>query len=376
MQEDMQETRKPAQRFLSGLVAIALIGVLSSCTGKSDYLKDLSRTSPRSTTRSDSESAFIYDRTQIAHEALTGLAVAEDLTREEATAAVARASRFLLRAANTPLLRADAAILLAELTVRTPFVEAGEPYKYAFDSKRAQQMVGRLEEIRKPLVSGGLVAALDTGDEVQMEAALERLTEESGQSFGRDIEAWKKWWEESRPERVAAFVEDSREPVDVLGGMRYEEASAAHAVLLLLNLWFKEVADPTVDAAMAPLLDRIARQAVVLCLVAGLRDSSALVRRDVVRAMKIVGDPSFGEPLRMGLGREADDDVRMLMVSALVRYPKSSTIVSLINTMSAGDSRIRLMTHDVLGKMTGAICEPTATSWSSWWRKTGESRWP
>lgn len=369
----MQQGNPKAQRFV---LLIALTCLFCSCIGSPNHLADLVRTSPRDTLQPGSENDFLYDRTQIAHEALTGLAVSEELTRGEATDAVARASRFVLRASNTPLLRADAAILLAELTVRTPFAEIGESYKYPFDSKRAQQMVSRLESIRQPLVSGGLVAALDTNDEVQMQAAFERLADESGKKFGHDIAAWQNWWEESRPERVAAFVEDSREPVDVLGGMRYESASAVHAVLLLLNLWFKEVADSTVDEAMAPLLDRLARQSVVLCLVAGLRDSSSLVRMDVARAMKTVGDPSFGEPLRDRLVREVDDDVRMLLVSAMERYPSSRTIVSLINVMSAGDSRIRLMTHSVLGGMTGATCEPTAASWSTWWRTTGETRWP
>ena len=369
----MQRCNPKAQRLVALLALTCLFG---SCIGSPDHLADLSRTSPRGTTQTESENDFIYDRTQIAHEALTGLAVSEELTRLQATDAVARASRFVLRASHTPLLRADAAILLAELTVRTPFAEIGEAYKYPFDSERAQKMVARLESIREPLVSGGLVAALDTGDEVQMQAAIERLTDESGKNFGNDVTAWRNWWEESRPERVAAFVEASREPVDVLGGMRYESASAAHAVLLLLNLWFREVADTTVDEAMAPLLSRLARQSVVLCLVAGLRDTSSLVRIDVARAMKMVGDPSFGEPLRDRLVRETDDDVRMLLVSAMERYPSSRTIVSLINIMSAGDSRIRLMTHSVLGGMTGATCEPTSASWSAWWRTTGETRWP
>lgn len=375
----LQKPSTPSSRsvcWLSRTLVIVLTACSFSCRGTDDYLKDLARTAPRSRTQSNSQNDFIYDRNQIAHEALSQLAIADDLTRAQSVDALARASRFILRADNTPLLRADAATLIAELTVRTPFLERGDGYDHEFDSKRAALMVSQLEEIRKPLISGGHVAALDSGDEVQFEAALERLVEESGQNYGRDIAAWKAWWEESRPERVAVFVKASEEPVSVLGGMRYTNASAAHAVLMLLNLWFREVGDAEVDRVVEPLLDRLARQSAVLCLIAGLRDPSPLVRMDVARAIRIVGDVSFGEPLRNRLVRETDDDVRVLLLAALAHYPSSRSIVSAINVMAAGDSRVRLTAHDVLQKMTGADVEPFQTAWSEWWRTTGEIRWP
>ena len=118
------------------LVAVCL--VTGGCKSVNDYLADLDRVDPRQGQSIFDRTVVIFDEGQLGHEALVGLTKANEMAYWQAMRALARGARFLGRARDNALLRADAAVLIRRLALGIPVPPITEPYG---------EVEGNLEEV-------------------------------------------------------------------------------------------------------------------------------------------------------------------------------------------------------------------------------------
>ena len=366
------------RRFFS-VVLVVSAWAAAGCKETGDYLVDLERLDPRQGGTVFDQSVIVFDEGQLAHEALVGLAEVESMTFYEAMRSLSRAARFLGRARDNALLRADAAVLIGRLAVALPIPADREPFERRGDGVQALalEQIEKLDKARDPVAVGGLIRSLSAQDETIVQNALASLRQRTGEDFERDTEAWNAWWEEEKQDFEDEFVEASREPVAILGSIEFKNASQARELLGFLALWISDAEGTDLEPDLRRALMRIARQTVVFSLTEAIDDPDAQVRVDVVRAMSAVRDPRFGEPLLRQLQREREIPPAVHIVRALRDYPSRRTVRLLVEVAASEEERLSYSTNEVLIAMTGVEADGIdPVDWPAWWEEIGDKTWP
>ena len=360
------------------LVLFLLALIMPACRTVEDYLADLETLDPTSETELDFErSAVLFDAGQLGHEALTGLALAEEMTFSQAMRALSHGCSFLGRARGNPLLQADGAVLIGHLASRIPVPSLDVRLEvHENNYPIAEQAFQALIEARAPLRIPSEILVLDSPDAVAANDAYRNLKEWTGQDHGRDPAAWEAWWETVRDDYVAEFVRDSREPLRVLGSIRWKNASEARGVLSLLTRWLSLYAHPDLRGEYIPAVLRVGRQAVVLQLIESIRVRHEGVREDVAAAMAKVLDPGFLEPILLQLGKEREGGAATRMIQTLRHYPSRATIARIIDAMALDDPRVSINAAATLAELTGRDFGENRERWLAWWDEEGTAVWP
>ncbi|MEZ6197193.1 MAG: hypothetical protein R3F20_15910 [Planctomycetota bacterium] len=355
-----------------------LVACLTACQSTEDYLADLDRLDPEPKTPSFEDSAVIFDEGQLGHEALTGLATADEMTLWQAVVSLSHATTHLLKARDNALLQADAAVLIGRLVTRIPVPPVTQ--EFALEEKTNDRSIELYIELVKARAVFGIpaaISALEGQDAVQKEEARDTLRELTDQDFGDDVTAWRTWWESVREERTQDFIEKSRGPLREFGRMRFRSAGDANAVFRALASYFSSYLDPRLAEESTPAVLRVARQAVVLGLIEALKSSEfGDARADVADTMALVRDPAFGVPLIERLQRERDQFTKAKIVRALAHYPRRQTIVAILNAMAISEPIVGIAGSDSLRAITGERFGEDLAAWEVWWKDTGSARWP
>lgn len=367
-------------RWFTPVALLAVLCLSTSC-GKSvgEYLQDLRTLDVRRDDQPFESGTVVFDAGQLGHEAITGLASAEEMSLPQALEALARGGLFIdANRCKNALLRADAAVLIGRLAMRIPIDPVTEPYEYTENTVNlALEQVKALEEARGSLEPDVLIAALDSPDEVARQAAADRIKEVAPEvDFGYDVGAWRAWWEEERPNRIESFKGQAREPVRVLGLIRFASLGDASSVLGYLAVWMRQYQDPVLLEVLEPAARRVARQTVVHALSRSIADPDAQVRSDVADAIAMVRDPDFGAPLLRQLQRDRDPLSAAKIVRALRHYPGRRTVLSVVAAMYFDHRIVQENARETLVALTGVDHQLDADAWNDWWQKTGEKIWP
>lgn len=361
------------------ILSLLLLTVGIGCQTTEDYLVDLERLSPRNDNEplSLKDSAVVFDEGQLGHEALVGLATAEEMTLWQAMLSLSHAVHYLLNAEDA-LVQADAAVLVGRLTARVPVPPFSEKLSITEDvADTGYEAFVKLLDARQSLAVPTAIGALESNDQVQREEAVDTLRDVTGEDFGEDVAAWRAWWTEREPAKKREFVEQSREPLRTLGQIRFSSPRDASAIYRALALWFQSYLDEELMEESVPTLMRVARQAVVLSLSAALESSEhANVRVDVVNSMELIRDPGFGPSLLRRLQRERDRFTAAGIVRTLRHYPGRKTVVSILDAMARGERLVTLAGADSLEAITGERLGEDLAAWESWWRESGDKEWP
>ncbi len=358
------------------LAALVLVGCTKS-TG--EYLADLNAISPdRGDLSTFEDASLIFDEGQLGHEAFAGLVTAEEMTLPEAIRALSHATKFLGLARDNSLLQSDAAVMIGHMVTRIPIPPIDVELKKLSSGQEAYDHFTELLKAREPMEIAGAIDRLNSSDAVVVSEALQVLRSRTQEDFGRDIEAWRGWYETKKEELHGEFVRQSRGPIEVLGAFRYHDASQARAVLRVLSAWLVQYYDPEIRDVAVPAAMKVGRQAAVYALneaLIGARD--AQVRADVADAMAAIADVSFQEPLTRRLEREKDARTAVRIIKALRWYPSRRTILAILTSMATlDDTRVNVVGAEVLNALTGAGIEGDIELWTAWWKDQGHDRWP
>ena len=366
-------------RLTKWVLLAAVVSSLAACSKSTgEYLRDLDAISPENGDVLDfDETGIIFDAGQLGHEALSGLATTDQMTLAQAMRSLAHACKFLGLQRDNALLQADAAVLIGHLVSRVPIPPITEELSSFKGHKPAMDEFTKLLKAREPLLLESSILGLDSGDQVVVSESLAALKEKTGQDFGRDVDAWRNWYETVRDDQVAQFIERSREPLENLGNLKYRNASQARAVLGVLSVWFADYNHPELDELARASILKVGRQASVHALAEAMSFSKdRLVKADVADAMAQFPDPAFAEPLRKRLERERDPATAAKMIRALRYYPGRSTIEAIITSMSLDHPQVNMNAAQTLRGITGEDLGGELDAWLEWWKEEGSKSWP
>ncbi|MCA9322416.1 MAG: hypothetical protein KDB53_16865 [Planctomycetes bacterium] len=362
-------------------LAVLLIVFSASCSKTTqEYLDDLDSVQPDVGTREFSlqETGVIFDAGQLGHEAFAGLATTESMRIDQALRALSHACNYLGGARDNALLQSDAAVLIGHLVTRIPIPPITRELVKFDNIKQAEDQLTALLEARKPLFVQSALAKLDSADEVLIAEGLAELRAASSEDFGRDITAWRAWYETRRAELESEFVSNSREPLERLGGFEYPSASDARGVLFVFATWLQLYPDSGLYEVAVPAALTVARQAAVHALneaMTFVQDTQ--VRADVAVAMEGIADPSFGLTLATKLRRERDPTTAAKMIRALRFYPGRKSIEAIFGSMANVDHpQVDLIGAETLEILTGVNFRDDDTAWAEWWESEGSKTWP
>jgi hypothetical protein len=366
------------RKFASAGLAVLALGVCG-CKGVDDWLVDLQQIdSPRAGGNLLDQETFVFDSGQLIHEALAGLAQAEELQRWQAMRALSRAAVVLDPSNKDALLRADAAMLIGRLTTRVPVPPIVEPFEivdYERGQTLAKAQVETIDQAGKVLAPGKWVESLESPDAIERQNAVANLKRETQLDF-KTNEEWITWWTDEKPRRRQAFVDACKEPARILGSIKFKTPSPARAVLGLLAFLMRDFQDPAQVEVIWPSVLRVARQTVNLSLARAIDDPNALVRADVAESMAMIRDPAFGEPLARQLRKDRDPVSATEIIRALTFYPSRTTIAVLIDALRYEEQRISSLAADALFTLTGLDLGMSFEAWSNWWADSGAAMWP
>ncbi len=358
------------------LAALVLVGCTKS-TG--EYLSDLDAISPdRGDLTTFEDASLIFDEGQLGHEAFAGLVTADEMTLPQAIRTLSHATKFLGLARDNTLLQSDAAVAIGHMVTRIPVPPVASELKKLESGQEAYDHFTELLKAREPMEIAGAIDRLNSSDAVVVSEALQLLRSKTDQNFGRDIEAWRGWYETRKADFHAEFIRLSRGPLEILGGYRYQNASQARAVLRVLSAWLLKYFDPELRDVAVPAAMKVGRQAAVYALseaLIGARDPQ--VRADVADAMAAITDVTFQVPLARRLEREKDPRTATRIIKALRWYPSRRTILAILTAMATlDDTRVDIVGSEVLNALTGAGLEGDIELWTSWWKDKGHDQWP
>lgn len=361
------------------IICFLLAGL--GCKGVDDWLNDLNTVQPQAGAGANifDQPQVVFDAGQLVHEALVGLASAEEMQPFQALKALYHGSiaRDPLLFKNDALLRADGAVLIGRMATRIPVPPLDRPLTITENPETtAVDLVTKIQEFRQPLAIESEIYELSSPDEIRKQAARDALKKVPDIQFATPDE-WEKWWEGGeRARRLSTFVEQTREARAQLGEIKFKNSSQARAVLNYLATWLSLYGGAEVTNEMWPVVMRIARQVVVYSLNESIGDPSALVRGDVAEAMAMVRDPSFGDSLARQLQRDREPISAVRIISALGFYPSRRTILVLTFALQYEDQKITEMAASVLKNITGEDFGSNYDAWSAWWADKGTKSWP
>lgn len=365
-------------RMKFGLLA-GLLLVTAACKGVDDWLVDLKTVEPQTSSKTNifDQAQLVFDAGQLVHEALVGLADAEEMKPWQAVRALYHGSNTLKNATNDALLRADGAVLIGRMATRIPVppiaVELVDP-EHPVSTPLA--LIEKIDAARAPLMLDTEIPELASPDETRRQSARDNVKKYAPEQTFKTPEEWRAWWDGGeRKKRLEVFVQETAEYRRQLGSFRYKNASSARAVLGYLVAFLEVYAAPEVITEMWPAIMNIGRQVVVMSLNESMNDQSPLVRGDVAEAMAMVRDPSFAEPLARSLSRDRDPVSATKTIRALNYYPSRRTILVLIYALQYEDQRIRELAGQVLQTITGEKLLPEYDAWNNWWNDRGAKSW-
>jgi HEAT repeat protein len=192
-----------------------------------------------------------------------------------------------------------------------------------------------------------LLDQLASDQELLRQAAVEALTELTGQTFGPDVARWRSWWEShknlanerwleerlayhaSRSRRLAGELERAKVQIVQLHQQLYSRLPAADRLNHVQNL--AETEDPTVrllavgwSLELLPLADAVGQRALADLLLRFSHDGNLDVQRSAVLALGRLQDPRAFDRLRVLLER-GQAVVRAAAARGLARQVKGDS---------------------------------------------------
>jgi HEAT repeat protein len=247
-------------------------------------------------------------------------------------------------------------------------------------SELVATQIGILGEHQERLGVPAQIALLNSPDHAVVEKAVDRLREVTGQTYGRNPDAWLGWWNRYGPSWRAEAAAASEGPMTIIGNARFGDPrqglTQASAVLNFLGLHAAIFNMNEIRDVQERTILRVARQVVVLGIERAIRNGDSTVRGAGAQAAGQVLDPAFGAALAYALPRERDVIARARIIEALAGYPAKETVTLLIAQMRDDDRAVTTLAQRALVAISGEDFGPEASAWQLWWDQAGKSRWP
>jgi HEAT repeat protein len=217
-----------------------------------------------------------------------------------------------------------------------------------------------------------LVALLDAAEPEVVDRVTVALTAAAPESFGPDVQRWRRWWRERSQldeeawldEQLRICRERSRRVADEFAAFREETGDERAAITARTRGFQRELfrvlpADqrqaklvewlgdpiPVVKLqALAIIRARIADEgqrpegAVLNALLEQLRRGSPDTRREVIEILQTLNDPTVVEAVLARLPREGDERVRHAILKALGKLASPAAIPSLVAEIASPNS--------------------------------------
>jgi hypothetical protein len=353
------------------LVILAAV-LLTACKSDEERLDDLDR----STDQQGRLDLTRYDAGALVHE---GFQTAQEME----SLSLARLGKLvhdcglLLEGNEYALCRADAVATLTRVALAAPIASIDQALEdHPALNKHALAQIEILDRVCKCLDVPRLIAGLGDGDRTVVLAVHRELKEVTGESFPATAAAWQTWWEKAAVDLQARAANESRQPLEILGKLRYPTLAQARSVLGYVSARMASLDLPSMDDLSRRAILRIARQVVVLGLIKALDDKDAGVRWDACEGMLRVRDPRFGEVLSKRWMQERDAGCQVKLLEVGAHYPSRRTLEMHLFAMLADERAVRLSAREGLVRMTGVEGPMDAAFWTSWYERQGRNLWP